>query len=190
MDRRSGSRSPRSPLLRDRAWLLSSAVAPPPRTQGPYDWTKAEQWDLPKSLREVSGLAFTADGRLFAHDDERAIVYQLDYSDGAVVKRFALGDPPDEDDFEAIATTSDTCVSRDQPRAACSKHAKAATASPCRFRRTTQALEEVRARRRHVRARAQCAWRSSASGSSTAATSTRKFTSGRCRLTRRSTCWT
>jgi hypothetical protein len=73
---------------------------------GAYDWQHHEQWNLPESLREISGLAFTPDGRLFGHDDERAIVYELDYADGAVKKRFALGDPPDEDDFEAIATTA------------------------------------------------------------------------------------
>ena len=77
-----------------------------PKDVGPYDWNHQDQWSLPDNLREISGLAFTSDGRLFAHDDERAIVYQLDYADGAVKKRFALGDPPVEDDFEAIATTA------------------------------------------------------------------------------------
>jgi len=73
---------------------------------GVYDWAQREQWELPNNLREISGLALTPDGRLLAHDDERAIIYQLDYADGAVVKRFALGDPPVEDDFEGIAATA------------------------------------------------------------------------------------
>src|SRR5262245_64318 len=77
-----------------------------PTDVGPYDWDRYDQWALPENLREISGLAFTADGRLFANDDERAIVYELDYADGAVKKRFALGDPPVEDDFEAVATTA------------------------------------------------------------------------------------
>jgi len=88
------------------SFLLVSGCSRAPQDVGPYDWDKHEQWSLPNNLREISGLAFTSDGRLFAHDDERAIIYQLDYADGAVKKRFALGDPPEEDDFEAIATTA------------------------------------------------------------------------------------
>jgi uncharacterized protein YjiK len=86
--------------------LLGVSGGCAPQDAGPYDWAQHDSWALPDNLREISGLAFTADGRLFAHDDERAIIYQLDYVDGAVKKRFALGEPPEEDDFEAIATTA------------------------------------------------------------------------------------
>ena len=58
---------------------------------------------LPDALSEISGLAMSADDRLFAHDDERAVVYQLDYRTGAVVKWFALGRRPVRDDFEGVA---------------------------------------------------------------------------------------
>jgi uncharacterized protein YjiK len=61
------------------------------------------QWELPKRLREISGLATTPDGRLFAHEDERAIVYEIDYREGRIVKAFALGDTDVRDDFEGIA---------------------------------------------------------------------------------------
>ena len=86
--------------------LMCTACSRAPKVVGPYDWDQHDSWALPDNLREISGLAFTPDGRLFAHDDERAIIYQLDYADGAVKKRFALGDPPVEDDFESIATTA------------------------------------------------------------------------------------
>jgi len=67
----------------------------------------AADWRLPGRLREISGLALTSDGRLFAHDDERAIVYQVDYSEGGLVKAWALGDPPARADFEGIAVAGD-----------------------------------------------------------------------------------
>ena len=67
-----------------------------------------KQWRLPRRLREISGLALTRDGRLFAVTDERAIVYELDYAEGNVVKSFALGDPVARGDFEGIAVLGDT----------------------------------------------------------------------------------
>jgi uncharacterized protein YjiK len=66
-----------------------------------------QQWKLPKSLKEISGLAATADGRLFAHADEQASIYQIDYRDGKLVKSFSLGSSADakpvKGDFEGIA---------------------------------------------------------------------------------------
>lgn len=61
------------------------------------------QWQLPRKLREISGLALSPDGRLFAVTDEIALVYQLDYERGRLVKTFAFGDPPIAGDFEGIA---------------------------------------------------------------------------------------
>ena len=63
----------------------------------------ADRWELPKALDELSGLAFDSGGRLFGHDDERAIVYQLDPAAHRIVKRFAFGRPAARGDFEAIA---------------------------------------------------------------------------------------
>ena len=59
-------------------------------------------------MREISGLALTSDERLFAITDEEAIVYELDYQMGGVVKSFALGDPIVRGDFEGIAVLGDT----------------------------------------------------------------------------------
>jgi uncharacterized protein YjiK len=67
-----------------------------------------KQWKLPKRLREISGLALTADDRLLAVTDEKAIVYELDYVQGKVIKSFALGDPVVRGDFEGIAVLGDT----------------------------------------------------------------------------------
>ncbi|MBX2990666.1 MAG: SdiA-regulated domain-containing protein [Bacteroidetes bacterium] len=64
---------------------------------------KPRQFVLPNKLAEASGLAMTDDGRLFCHDDERAVVYQIDYSNGAVVKQFSLGRFGVRGDFEDIA---------------------------------------------------------------------------------------
>ena len=46
---------------------------------------------LGKAQREISGIAFTADGRLLAHGDEHAVVWQLDPASGKVLKQFGFG---------------------------------------------------------------------------------------------------
>jgi len=66
-----------------------------------------QQWKLPKKLKEISGLALTPDDRLFAICDEQAIVYELDYRQGRIVKAFALGHPTARADFEGIAFLGD-----------------------------------------------------------------------------------
>jgi uncharacterized protein YjiK len=50
------------------------------------------RWEvkLPGALREISGLAFTPDGRLFAHGDQQGTIWQLDPRDGTVLKSFRL----------------------------------------------------------------------------------------------------
>jgi uncharacterized protein YjiK len=63
------------------------------------------QLRLPERLREISGLAVSPDGRVFAHDDETAAIYELDIERGGVVKVFALGDPALTGDFEGLAIT-------------------------------------------------------------------------------------
>ncbi len=63
------------------------------------------QWRLPNRLREISGLALTADGRLFGHDDERAVIYEIDIAQGALGKAFAVGEPAETGDFEGLAIT-------------------------------------------------------------------------------------
>lgn len=79
-----------------------------------YHTERFEQWKLPRSLREISGLAQTDDGRLFAHADERAIVHQIDYLSGKRLKSFSLSRQPGagrgkavRGDFEGIAVVDD-----------------------------------------------------------------------------------
>lgn len=81
---------------------------------GPYDLSSyalgaatVTQWKLHDRISEISGLATTPDDRVWAHDDELAIIYQLDISNGEIVKAFALGYPTVVGDFEGIAVADD-----------------------------------------------------------------------------------
>ena len=97
-------------------WLLTTMAtagcgeADSTFTLGGYRYATEElsQWALPDDLREVSGLALGPGGRLFAHGDETALIYELDYRTGRSLKRFAVGDPPLLDDFEGITWAGDT----------------------------------------------------------------------------------
>jgi uncharacterized protein YjiK len=63
--------------------------------------------ELPKKLQELSGLTMTPDGRLFGHDDERAIIYQINQSNGSIIKSFSVGKKTLRKDFEGIAFVND-----------------------------------------------------------------------------------
>ena len=69
----------------------------------------AQRIQLPGDLSEVSGIAFTPDDRLLAHGDERAVVWELQWPGGRVVKRFGIGgrNGPALDDFEDIQVVGD-----------------------------------------------------------------------------------
>jgi hypothetical protein len=70
----------------------------------------AGRWKLHRALDEISGLAVDGAGRVFVHDDEKAIVYQLDPASQRIVKRFAFGDPAVRGDFEGIALAGDRVI--------------------------------------------------------------------------------
>jgi hypothetical protein len=78
--------------------LLPACSAPAPAQ---------ESRDLPLALREVSGLAAASPGSVFAHDDERAIVHEIDLATGRAIRIFSLGGPPARGDFEGIAADRD-----------------------------------------------------------------------------------
>ena len=86
-------------------------AARPPSSLRHYDpgGPPALRLALPAELGEISGLAYTPDGRLFAHGDERAVVYQVDLATGRPVKRFGIGGPagPLLGDFEDIQVVGD-----------------------------------------------------------------------------------
>ena len=70
---------------------------------------EAVRWELPRRLREISGLATTSDHRLLAHNDEVGVVFEIDHVNGSIVKEFQLADVTDPvaDDFEGIAVADD-----------------------------------------------------------------------------------
>ncbi len=92
-------------LLESGQALLESAA---PEPTGPvlavYDFSAPEvRFELPGRLDEISGLAFTAEGRLLGHDDERGRVHEIDPRNGDVGRSFDLGSGNVQDDFEGIA---------------------------------------------------------------------------------------
>ncbi len=62
-----------------------------------------KRWELPAGLREISGLAVIAGGRLLGHGDERAAIHEIDPARARAIHRFAMGDPAAPGDFEGIA---------------------------------------------------------------------------------------
>jgi uncharacterized protein YjiK len=86
------------------AACIASALPSPSALAG-YAIAKGgdAHWDLPDGLREVSGLATTPDGRVFAHADERAIIVELDVRRERVAKTFSMGAKGAPGDFEGIA---------------------------------------------------------------------------------------
>jgi len=92
---------------------LGSAAIPaqcqdPPTASYGYDFgQRSGRFDLPNRLDEVSGLAFTADGRLFAHDDEVGTLHEIDIAEEGVGKRFYVGADRVRGDFEGLAIVGD-----------------------------------------------------------------------------------
>lgn len=90
--------------------LLCAPLLQAPNTLASWDLSddsRRSEHRLSRELREISGLAVTQDGRLFAHNDERAFVYQLDPHSGDVLKRFRLGFRGLPGDFEGIAVVGE-----------------------------------------------------------------------------------
>lgn len=86
--------------------LASCGERTEPASTKPSSDTGRQQWTMPDVLNEISGLALTADERLLAVTDEVAVVYQLDFDEGGIVKRFAFGQPAARDDFEGITVAA------------------------------------------------------------------------------------
>ena len=63
---------------------------------------------IPDELKEISGITFTDDDRLFAHGDEDGDIFQLNPETGEIIKRFSLGSMlVVNGDFEDIAYVND-----------------------------------------------------------------------------------
>lgn len=67
----------------------------------PTKMTPVAMWMMPSELREISGIALTADGRMLAHGDELARVVVINPRSGVVLKKFTVGTGP-AGDFEGI----------------------------------------------------------------------------------------
>ena len=59
-------------------------------------------WILPYHYAEISALALTPDNRLLAVGDENSEIWEIDYRRGVVTKRFTVGDPAIQADFEGL----------------------------------------------------------------------------------------
>jgi hypothetical protein len=81
-------------LLLLSAVVVGSTTAQTGRALAHYDLEGAPAWreELPADLAEVSGLAFTPDGRLLAHGDERGVVWRYDLKSRRIAGRFGLSD--------------------------------------------------------------------------------------------------
>lgn len=106
------SRFPRTWILCGAASLICASVVVFADSRGilqrfPLTADSMTQWRLPDRLNELSGLALTRDGRLLTVTDESAIVYELDFQSGRLVKAFAFGNPVVRGDFEGIAVVDD-----------------------------------------------------------------------------------
>lgn len=62
-----------------------------------------KQLELTKELNEISGIAFSESGGLYAHNDEKGIIYKLDAETGKILKKFYVGKSLIKEDFEDIA---------------------------------------------------------------------------------------
>ena len=87
--------------------IVAVSQVPPTLTER-YDFDNPSgRASLQHRVDEASGLAATDDGRVFTHGDEEAEVFEIDLSDGSVVKQFSMGVPVLEGDFEGIAIAGD-----------------------------------------------------------------------------------
>ena len=87
--------------------LVSTRLAAPSSLDDLVRQPPSAEWRLPKRLKEISGLAMSDGNRLFAVDDEIAIVYEIDYDNGKLLKAFAFGEPALRGDFEGLALVED-----------------------------------------------------------------------------------
>jgi len=82
-----------------RRFAFCLAAAAPAQADAP-----PHQWELPKYLREASGLEVVNEHMLLAHNDEKGKIYRLNLRTETVEQVAAIGKPAVRDDFEGIAS--------------------------------------------------------------------------------------
>jgi uncharacterized protein YjiK len=88
-----------SAALNAREKRLEARLARAERNQNPDQ--PVAMWIMPPTLAEISGITVTSDGRLLAHDDELARIFEIDPKRGVIKKSFMLGNGL-HGDFEGI----------------------------------------------------------------------------------------
>jgi hypothetical protein len=83
--------------------LASTGVACAAPTGEDQTAASARAFRLAGALSEISGLAPAGPASVFAHDDEHAIIFEIDINTGATLRAFALGKPTLAGDFEGIS---------------------------------------------------------------------------------------
>ncbi len=89
-----------------RVRFATRLMSPPARLAD--DTVPLARWWLPKALREISGIALTADGRLLTNGDERGLITVIDPRGGTILKRFAVGATAIHGDFEGLTIANGT----------------------------------------------------------------------------------
>lgn len=89
------------------AWILPGQESGPVLERYDISAEGGTQVKLPRALEEISGLASTPDGRLFAHHDERATVYEVDLEQRRFTKAFSVGTLGIPGDFEGLAVAGE-----------------------------------------------------------------------------------
>ena len=64
------------------------------------------RWILPYHYSEISALTLTPEGHLLAMGDENSEIWEIDYQRGVVTRRFTVGDPAIQADFEALVAAN------------------------------------------------------------------------------------
>jgi uncharacterized protein YjiK len=79
------------------AFALLAGLAPPATAQTAgvlshyrLDAAPSFRFELPKALAEISGMAYSSDGQLLAHGDERAVVWRIDPKGQKVGEEFGF----------------------------------------------------------------------------------------------------
>ncbi len=60
------------------------------------------RWQLPRLVREASGLALTENGTVLVHGDEQGVLLDIDYHRGTTIREIRIGKPVVRGDFEGI----------------------------------------------------------------------------------------